>query len=104
MKSKANPHPTLPHPLVLRDGTPVKTAHAWWQKRRAEVVEDFDREIYGRVLARTPSVKWEVISTAEEMNGEVPIVTKKLVGHVDNSAYPQITVDIERSPSISSSR
>ena len=27
--------------------------------------------------------------------GDVPVVTKKLVGHVDNSAYPQITVDIQ---------
>jgi peptidoglycan/xylan/chitin deacetylase (PgdA/CDA1 family) len=94
-ESKANPYPTLPDPLVLKNGTPVKTAAAWWQKRRAEIVEDFDREIYGRVPTRTPSVKWEVTSTTEEVNGNVPIVTKKLVGHVDHSAYPLITVDIE---------
>ena len=73
----------------------MKTAAAWWQKRRAEIVEDFDREIYGRVPAQTPSVKWEVTSTTEDVNGDVPIVTKKLVGHVDNSAYPLVTVDIE---------
>jgi peptidoglycan/xylan/chitin deacetylase (PgdA/CDA1 family) len=94
-ESKANPYPSLPDPLVLKDGTPVKTAAAWWQKRRAEIVEDFDREIYGRVPARTPSVRWEVISTTGETNGDVPVVTKRLVGHVDNSAYPRITVDIE---------
>ena len=29
------------------------------------------------------------------MNGDVPIITKQIVGHVDNSSYPQITVDIQ---------
>ena len=87
-ESKATPYPGLPDPLVFKDGTPVKTADAWWQKRRAEIVEDFDREIYGRMPAQTPGVKWEIVSTTEEMNGDVPIVTKKLLGHVDNSVYP----------------
>ncbi len=94
-ESKANPYPTLPDPLVLKNGTPVKTADVWWKKRRAEIVEDFDREIYGRTPASTPSVKWEVISRTEEVNGNVPIVTRKLTGHVDNAAYPLITVDIQ---------
>jgi hypothetical protein len=94
-ESKANPYPTLPDPLVMKDGTPVKTAAAWWQKRRAEIVEDFDREIYGRTPVQTPAVKWEILSTTEEVNGEVPGVTKKLRGHVDNSAYPLISVDID---------
>jgi hypothetical protein len=43
----------------------------------------------------TPKVNWEVTSTTREKNGEVPVVTKKLVGHVDNSSYPQITVNIQ---------
>jgi (4-O-methyl)-D-glucuronate---lignin esterase len=94
-ESKANPYPTLPDPLVMKDGTPVKTAAAWWQKRRAEIVEDFDREIYGRTPVQTPAVKWEILSTTEEVNGDVPGVTKKLRGHVDNSAYPLISVDID---------
>jgi hypothetical protein len=35
-----------------------------------------------------------VTSTKKEMNGDVPVITKEIVGHVDNSAYPQITVNI----------
>src|SRR6185295_9160726 len=62
---------------------------------RPEIVEDFDREVYGRVPRITPKVNWEVTSTANQTNGDVPVVVKKLVGHVDNSAYPQITVDIQ---------
>ena len=94
-ESKANPYPNLPDPLVLKNGKKVTTAKTWWKKRRPEIVEDFDREIYGRMPAVTPKVNWELISTTKEMNGDVPVITKKLVGHVDNSAYPLITVDIQ---------
>jgi len=94
-ESKANPYPVLPNPLVLKNGKKVTTPKIWWEQRRPEIVEDFDREIYGRVPALTPGVKWELVKTTNEMNGEVPVVTKQLVGHVDNSSYPQITVDIQ---------
>jgi len=40
-------------------------------------------------------VNWEVTSTSNETNGDVPVITKKLVGHVDNSSYSLITVDIQ---------
>src|SRR5208283_530833 len=59
-----------------------------------EIVEDFDREIYGPVPKIVPKVNWEVTSTAEGVNGDVPILTRTLVGHVDNSSYPSIKVDI----------
>jgi hypothetical protein len=94
-ESKANPYPNLPDPLVLRSGKKVKTAKMWWNRRRPEIVEEFDREIYGRAPQHTPTVKWEVTGTTSEMNGDLPVVTKQLVGHVDNSSYPQITVDIQ---------
>jgi hypothetical protein len=94
-ESKANPYPNLPNPLILNNGKKVKTAKVWWTKRRPEIVEFFDREIYGRVPPNTPKVNWEVISAKKEMNGNVPVITKKLVGHVDDSSYPLITVDIQ---------
>jgi hypothetical protein len=94
-ESKANPYPNLPNPLALANGKKVKTAKAWWRQRRPEIVELFDREIYGRVPKDVPKVKWEVTGTASGTNGGVPVVTKQLVGHVDNSAYPQVSVDIQ---------
>ena len=94
-ESKANPYPNLPDPLVCKNGTKVTTAELWWTKRRPEIVEDFDREVYGRVPKDVPKVKWEVTETTEEKVGDMPVVTKRLVGHVDNSTYPQITVDIQ---------
>jgi CubicO group peptidase (beta-lactamase class C family) len=94
-ESKANPYPNLPDPLVLKNGEKVTTAEAWRNQRRPEIVEDFDREIYGRVPKETPKVNWEVTATTNEKNGDVPVVVKKLVGHVDNSSCPEITVDIQ---------
>jgi hypothetical protein len=94
-ESKVLPHPRLPDPLVLNDGEKVTTAKAWWQHRRPEIVELFDREIYGRVPKNTPKVNWEVKSTTKEKIGDVAGITKQLVGHVDNSSYPLITIDIQ---------
>jgi hypothetical protein len=94
-ESKANPYPNLPDPLVMKNGQKVTTAEMWRKQRRPEIVEDFDREIYGRVPKETPKVKWEVTGTTKEMIGDVPVITKKLVGHVDNNPYPPITVDIQ---------
>ena len=85
----------LPDPLVLNDGKKVTTAKVWWTERRPEIVEAFDKDVYGRVPAHTPKVEWKVTHTASEMNGDVPVVTKQIIGHVDNSAYPAITVDIQ---------
>src|SRR6202162_3773719 len=62
-ESKANPYPDPPDPLVLKNGKKVTKASVWWSKRHPEIVEDFDREIYGRVPKDVPKVKWEVTST-----------------------------------------
>jgi hypothetical protein len=94
-ESKANPYPNLPDPLVLKNGQKVTTSEAWRKMRRAEIVEDFDREVYGRVPKQTPKVTWQVTSTKREKVGDVAVVTKQLVGHVDNSAYKHVTVNIQ---------
>lgn len=94
-ESKATTYTSLPDPLVLKNGEKVTDAKTWWEKRRPEIVEDFDREVYGRVPHDVPKVTWEVLSVTNEKNGDIPVVTKKMVGHVDNSIYPSIKVDID---------
>ena len=94
-ESKATRYTNLPDPLVLKNGKKVTTPKMWWTQRRPQIVEDFDREVYGRIPKTTPKVTWEVVKTTPETNGGVPIVTKQLVGHVDNSADPAITVNIQ---------
>jgi hypothetical protein len=93
--AKANPYPDLPDPLTLKNGRKVSTAEAWWKQRRPEIVEDFEREVFGRVPTTVPSVKWEVKQTVNTQVAGVPVLAKQLIGHVDNSSYPAITVDIQ---------
>lgn len=45
-EAKANPYPILPDPLTLKNGKQVTSAKMWWNQRRLEIVEDFDREVY----------------------------------------------------------
>jgi (4-O-methyl)-D-glucuronate---lignin esterase len=92
-ESKANPYSTLPDPLVFNNGTKVTRA-AQWPARRAEIVELFDREVYGRRPRVTPKVIWTVASTTNDTVAGIPVITKKLVGRVDNSSYPLLTVNI----------
>jgi hypothetical protein len=91
-EATANPYPNLPDPLTMRNGQKVTSAAAW-KKRRAEIVEDFERDIYGR-RPQTPKVTWRVVKTDTGTNGEFATVTKQLLGHVDNSTYPAVTVQM----------
>lgn len=94
-EGKATTYTTLPDPLVLQNGRRVQDAATWWRKRRPEVVEAFDREVYGRLPKYLPGVHWEVVAQKDTMYGRVAAVEKQLLGHVDNSAYPQIKVAIQ---------
>lgn len=93
-ESKANPCPQLPELLVTKNGKKVTTPDQWWKQRRPEIVEDMEREVYGRLPKNIPGVKWTVKITDNEMIGRTPVIAKQLIGHVDNSAYPLINVDI----------
>lgn len=102
-EATANPYKdTLPEVLRMKDGTRVTRAKQW-PKRRAEIVEEFEREIYGRIPANVPAVKWEVTATTPGDANGIPTVTRTLVGHVDNSAYPALTVDIQASYTVPAS-
>ncbi len=93
----ANPwKDTMPDVMKLKNGTMVTRADQW-PTRRKEILEDFEREVYGRIPANVPKVTWEVTNTTTGDSGGIPTVTKTLVGHVDNSAYPKITVNIQAS-------
>ncbi|MBI5769235.1 MAG: acetylxylan esterase [Verrucomicrobia bacterium] len=92
--TKANPYPNWPEIMVAKDGTKITTPEQWWSKRRPEIVEEFEREVVGRVPKIVPKVTWEVTETVNTKVGEIPVVAKRVIGHVDNSAHPAITVDI----------
>jgi hypothetical protein len=97
--SEATAHPfktSMPDLMTFKDGTKVASAEQW-PKRRAEMISDFEREIYGKIPKNVPKVNWQVTKTVEGESGGIAIVTKTLVGHVDNAAFPKIKVAIQAS-------
>jgi len=94
-EAKANPYGDLPDALTLKSGQRVTSPQQWWHRRRPEIVEDFERDVLGRIPPNVPKVSWTVKSTTASKTGVFPVVEKHLVGHADNSAYPAISVDIE---------
>ncbi len=83
----------LPDPLVFNNGNRVLNAEEW-KLRRDEIVEIFDREIYGRIPENVPAVSWKVVGEKDTVDGDFPVKIKELQGVVDNSAYPDIEVVI----------
>lgn len=93
-EATANPYPKLPDPLTFKNGQRVASASAW-RKRRAEILDDFQREIYGRTPKNVPKVTWQAVHTETGKTGEYGTITKQLLGRVDNSAYPAVIVNIQ---------
>ncbi len=93
-ESKANPYSHLPNPLVLDNGQKISSSATWWNKKRPEIVRDFNNEIYGEVPENVPGVKWQVVSSNDTTIDKIPAVVKHVIGHVDNSSYPSISVNI----------
>ncbi len=91
-ESKANPYPNVPDPLVFLDGRRVLTA-ADWARRKDEIRELLDREVYGRTPRRTPKVRWRVLERRSE-DTPVPRTVEELEGWVDNRSHPSIEVRI----------
>ena len=93
-ESIANPCPKLPDVLTANNGKKVASADLWWKECRPEIIEGFEKEVYGRLPKNIPKVTWTVKVTDREFVNRVPVIAKMLVGHVDNSEYPLINVDI----------
>jgi hypothetical protein len=79
---------------MSKAGQQISNPEMWWKVRRPEIIEDFEKEIYGRIPASVPKVQWKVTITDREFIGRIPATVKKIIGHVDNSSYPLINVDI----------
>jgi hypothetical protein len=93
-ESKATTYTSLPDPLTFNNGSKVSTPKEW-EARKLEIKEDFDREIYGRVPENVPGVTWKTKSEKDSTIGNVPVKVREMLGIVDNSSYPVISVTLE---------
>lgn len=51
---------TLPNPLVLADGKPVRDAKTWYKQRRPEIVRLFEENQFGRAPGRPSQMSFDV--------------------------------------------
>jgi hypothetical protein len=93
-ETKANPYPSIPDPLTMNDRQKVTSPRMWWDQCRPELVELFSKYVYGRVPPSVPKVTWTMNTVDHEMIGFTPVIAKDLIGNVDNSSYPAISVRI----------
>ena len=93
-EARANPFPDWPDPLRLSNGHPVTSADQWRKQRRPEIIAAFERDVIGKVPVNTPKVTWAVSASETERVGSVQAVASRVIGHVDNSTYPAISVEI----------
>jgi hypothetical protein len=52
---------SLPDPLRLNNGKPVRDAKTWYSKRRPEIVEMFETQQYGRAPGRPADESFEIV-------------------------------------------
>lgn len=87
------PQYTLPDPLVANDGTTVKSAEEWKNKRRAEVLRLFEDHVYGRVPPKPEGASIESKHTEPAFGG---LATRKnliyKLGHEPDAPKMQITL------------
>jgi hypothetical protein len=91
-EATANPFADIPDPLVFSDGTRVSART--WPRRRLELLEDFSREMYGRVPRHMPRVTWREVRRVSMTVAGRAVIGRELTGRVDNRLAPGITVEI----------
>ena len=91
MSRRPIPIPIFRTRYVMNNGEKVTTPQMWWDKRRPEIIEGYEKYVYGRVPKDVPKVTWTVTAVDHEMIGFNRVIAKDLIGQVDNSSYPAIT-------------
>ncbi len=82
---------TLPDPLKLANGKPVRDAVSWTKARRPELIAIYERDIWGPIPANTPKVAWTA-APVETANG---VVTKRSAGAIGTASNaPRINLKV----------
>jgi hypothetical protein len=84
---------TLPDPLVMADGRPVRDTDTWFRLRRPEILKLYETEIYGRVPPNAPRLAWDIVAADPALNGSARLT--ELTSHVpDRPDGPKITLKL----------
>ena len=92
-EAKVAPY-TLPDPLVLANGQPVRDAATWTNRRRREILDLYVNEIYGRIPENTPKVSWSITET-DPAARDGAAIRRRVVGQMGPSADgPKINLTV----------
>lgn len=83
-ESRAEIYGNYPEALRLKSGQAVKSKGDWGRKRR-ELIEDFDREVYGRTPKNLPRVTWVEADKADWEEGGVGAVRRTFKGVIEGA-------------------
>lgn len=83
---------SLPDPLVSFDGEKVTTKEEW-AIRKTEILRFYQEQIYGKVPANAPKVKWKVVEEKENSRAGAK-VTRKIVGTFENESTPALRLTL----------
>lgn len=90
----SNPRYTDIDLLHMVGGDPVATPEDWWTRRRPEIANLVQQELYGKPISATIPIAWAVgaITTGTQTVGGVayPWRQKTFTGTVDKSSYPAL--------------
>jgi Prolyl oligopeptidase family len=76
---------TLPDPLKMNDGKPVRDAKTWTEKRRPEIVKLFETQQYGIAPGRPADESFEVVDKGTPaLNGKA--IRKQVTIHLSKDA------------------
>jgi len=79
---------TLPDPLVMPDGKPVRSTRQWRNKQRPHLLESFEREVFGRPPSGKVKTRFEVKSVEKNaLNGKA--TRKEVAIHVSRNGVEQ---------------
>lgn len=85
--------PELPDLMRSDDGRTVRNSKDW-DRRRKEIVELFDREIYGRVPLTAPKITWNLVREENSVEAGIPVTKRWMEGRADNAAWPRASATI----------
>ncbi len=81
---------TLPDPLKLNDGKPVRNAKTWWTKRRPQIVDMFETQQYGRDPGRPAGETFKVTDPGTPaLNGKA-IREQVTISFSNDPSWPRI--------------
>lgn len=84
----------LPPLLRMQSGQPVRSAADWRIRRRPELIRLFDREVYGRVPATAPAIRWELQRTEHRTRAGTPVTTRHYRGRAAGDPKLAIQLDV----------